>query len=133
MAPKSKKLQPILLIGDAVAILAVIAIGLRFHESEAALAARLAVNFLPFILAWLIAARVLALLWPPRSTQWNGLWHLPVAAAFTAPLASVLRGFALNRPILSVFVLVMFLGLLVGLLIWRAVYIALIAPRLKSK
>jgi hypothetical protein len=43
------------------------------------------------------------------------------------------KGFALSTPILPIFVLVIFLALLIGLLIWRAIYITLVAPRLKSK
>jgi hypothetical protein len=131
--PKDKKLQPILLIGDAMAIFAVIFVGLRFHETEGTLGSRLLVNFLSFLVAWLLAANTLDLLRPPKSTQWSGLWQLVLAAIFTAPLGAVLRGFALSRPILPIFVLVIFFALLIGLLTWRAIYITLVTPRLKSK
>jgi hypothetical protein len=131
VASKPKKVQPSLLIGDAIAILAVIFIGLRFHESEGN--GRLLVNFLPFLIAWLMAAGPLGLLRPPRSRTWSGLWYASVAVAFTAPLGAVLRGFALNRPVVPIFVGVIFLALLIGLLIWRAVYIGYVTMRLKSK
>jgi hypothetical protein len=133
VAPKANKLEPVLPIGDAIAILAVIFVGLRFHQSEDMLASRLALNFLPFLLAWLLAANTLGLLRPPRATMWSGFGHLLLGAILTAPLGAVLRGFALNRPILPVFVLVMLLALSIGLLIWRAIYISLIAQRLRSK
>jgi hypothetical protein len=133
VAPKANKLQPILLIGDAIAILAVIFVGLRFHQSEEMLASRLVINFLPFLLAWLLAANTLGLLRPPRPTTWIGFGQLLLAAIFTAPLGAVLRGLALNRPILPVFVLVMLLALSIGLLIWRAIYISFVARRLKSR
>jgi hypothetical protein len=131
--PQDKKLQPILIIGDTIAIFAVIFVGLSFHETERTLGSRLLVNFLSFLVAWLLAAKALDLLRPPKSTQWSGFWQLVLAAIFTAPLGAVLRGFALSTPILPIFVLVIFLALLIGLLIWRAIYITLVAPRLKSK
>jgi hypothetical protein len=133
VAPKTDKLQPILLTGDAVTIFVTIFIGLRFHESNELLAGRLIVNVLPFLLAWFLAASALDLFRPPKSIQWTGFVQLLKAATFAAPLGAVLRGFALNRPIVPLFALVMVLALLAGLLVWRATYIAVVAPQLKSK
>lgn len=109
-----------LLAGDALALLVVVIIGLRFH-GESSLA-RLPFTFLPWLLAWILAGLPLGLFASEQpalgALAGRTLW----AMALASPLAGVLRAAWLGTGALPVFVLVMGLLSTVAIFVWRAIY-----------
>lgn len=108
------------LAGDALALLVVVIVGLRFH-GETSLA-RLPFTYLPWLLAWLLAGLPLGLFASERfafgALAGRTLW----AMALASPLAAVLRAAWLGTGALPVFTLVMGLLSAVAVFVWRAFY-----------
>lgn len=123
----------LLLTDDAIAILAVTWLGLRFHQTDALLFERLPFTFLPFYAAWLLAAFLLELYKPDRAGNWAYLWRVPLAAAFAAFLGAPLRSLWLGTPLQPIFILVMGLAIAIGLLISRSIYILAFGKRWLSR
>src|SRR3989304_7946437 len=87
----------LLLIDDAVAILIVTMLGLRFHQIDAVLWERLPFTFFPFFLTWLLAAAALKLYQPQTAGQWAQLWRVPLVAGIAALPAAALRALWLGK------------------------------------
>ncbi|MEX2143228.1 MAG: DUF3054 family protein [Anaerolineales bacterium] len=113
----------LLLIDDAIAVLIVTLLGLRFHQLDATLWERLPFTFIPFFLAWVLAAAALQLYQPTRAGQWAQLWRVPAAAAIAVLPGAALRALWLGTPLVPIFILVMGAALALGLLISRSIYI----------
>lgn len=111
-----------LIAGDTVVVLALVLVGLGFHQSDTG--TRLLPNLLPFLAAWALAAGSLNLWAQPA---WGGLWRLLPAMALAAPLGAVLRAAWLGSTALPLFTLIIGATLALGLIAWRAIYILLFA------
>lgn len=112
------KVNSILVIGDALVILALMILGLNFHQSDAG--ERLLPNLLPFLAAWALVAVLLGLWAAPT---WRGLWRVLPAVALAAPLGAVLRAAWLGGVALPLFTLIIGATLALGLAVWRALHI----------
>lgn len=119
----------LLLIDDAVAILIVTMLGLRFHQIDAVMWERLPFTFFPFFLTWLLAAAALKLYQPQTAGQWAQLWRVPLAAGIAALPAAALRALWLGTPLVPGFVFVMGGAVALGLLISRSFYVLTLGSR----
>ncbi|HZW04288.1 MAG TPA: DUF3054 domain-containing protein [Anaerolineaceae bacterium] len=108
----------VLLIGDAVAILAVTLIGFASHELNL-LNLRVAATFVPLWAAWLLVSPWLGLYQPEVIRRPGEIWRAGLAAALAAPAAAVLRGLWLNAPVIPVFALVLGGVTALGIEFWR--------------
>ena len=112
-----------LLAGDALVLLGVVFVGLRFHEQTSL--ARLPFTFIPWLLAWLIAGLPLGLFsgMRPGFAVLSGriLW----ATLLAAPLGVVLRAAWLGTAALPLFALILGGVSALALLAWRVLYLLL--------
>lgn len=113
----------ILILGDAVLILAFMLVGLRFHESDST---RLLPNLIPFGLAWALAGYYLNQWAVPT---WRSILSVLPAMLLAAPLGAVLRAAWLGGVALPLFTAITAAGLAVVLMAWRAVYLLVFAKR----
>ena len=119
----------LLLIDDAVAILIVTMLGLRFHQIDAVLWERLPFTFFPYFLTWLLAAAALKLYQPQTAGQWTQLWRVPLAAGIAALPAAALRALWLGTPLVPLFALIMGGAIALGLLVSRSFYVLAMGSR----
>jgi len=119
----------LLLIDDAVAILIVTLLGLRFHQIDAVLGERLPFTFIPFYLIWVLAAAALKLYQPQIAGQWAQLWRVPVGAAIAVLPAAALRALWLGTPLVPLFALIMGGAIALGLLVSRSFYVLAMGSR----
>lgn len=116
----------ILIFGDLIAIAILTVVGFATHgETDLSFLPRMAALFFPLCVAWFLLAPALRLFQPEITSNLNQLWRAALAALFAAPLATVLRGFILNAPIIPIFAAVLAGVAALGMVIWRAVYVFL--------
>ncbi|MCL5429168.1 MAG: DUF3054 domain-containing protein [Chloroflexi bacterium] len=115
--------QFFLLVDDAIVIFLVTLLGIRFHQTDPSLFARLPYTLFPFLAAWIIAAAVLRLYSPTTASAWNQLWRVPVAAALAALIGASVRAWLLGTPLVPIFIAVMGAAISVGILISRSLFI----------
>lgn len=119
-------------IGDLLVLFFLTVVGFASHQELATAGWRLLTTFLPLCLAWALSASALGLFRPEvylsPAQLWKSLWGILLAT----PLAAVLRGLWLNRPILPLFVLVLTAFGMLGIFLWRFVFWFLIARRLRD-
>jgi hypothetical protein len=121
-----------LIVGDALALAVVVAIGFATHrEAEAVLSTRYLATYLPFLAAWLAAAAAFGALRPERAAEPRHLWRPAAAALVAAPVGAWLRGLLLGSPVLPIFVAVMAAMMLLALGLWRTAL--LVALRSRSR
>ena len=121
-----RKSTLILVLGDILAIAILTVIGFATHgETELSFLPRMAALFFPLCVSWFLLAPALRLFQPETTSNLNQLWRAALAALFAAPLATVLRGFLLNAPIIPIFAAVLAGVAALGMVIWRAVYLLL--------
>ena len=112
----------VLYVGDIVMIVVVTLIGFASHGTLSEAGSRMLTTFAPMLVSWFLAAPFLGLYDPEKNTDYRELWRVVLAGIFAAPLAALLRGILLNAPIHAVFVLVLGGASILGMLIWRIVY-----------
>lgn len=83
---------------------------------------RMTVTLLASVISWLAVAPGLGVYRAEVLTNPRFIWRVAWAAALAAPLATFLRGMALDRDIPWVFVLVTMGTSALGLLVWRIAY-----------
>jgi hypothetical protein len=111
--------------GDAVVVFVVTLVGFLSHdESPLALVNRFLASWVPFTLAWILAAYPVGLYQDERSS----LDRLIIAALLAAPLGAILRGLWLGTVVQTTFVLVMAGVLALGMILWRWAW-----PRLRDR
>ena len=130
--------NPILILGDILAILIVTVIGFATHgevgtASPGALVVlpRMAAVFFPLTIAWFVLSPFLGLFQQEFTSNPKQLWRPVLAMVFAAPLAAVLRGFLLNAPIIPIFAVVLASTSAFGMLVWRGIYLLLIRKKLQ--
>ncbi|HEX5807141.1 MAG TPA: DUF3054 family protein [Anaerolineales bacterium] len=121
-----RKSTLILVLGDILAIAILTVVGFATHgETELSFLPRMAALFFPLCVSWFLLAPALRLFQPETTANLNQLWRAALAALFAAPLATVLRGFLLNAPIIPIFAAVLAGVAALGMVIWRVVYLLL--------
>lgn len=119
-----------LILGDLVAIFLLTVVGFASHQELGTAGWRLLTTFLPLCVGWMVSAPLLGLYRPDVYTRpaqiWKSLWGMLLAG----PLAALLRGIWLNRPILPVFAIVLTASGMLGMLLWRLLFCLLIARRI---
>jgi hypothetical protein len=112
-----------LLAGDLITLLIVTLIGFSNHQSNLSLF-RVAANYLPLALAWLVVAPWFGAYKLETATQPIHIPQLILAVLVCAPLAAVLRGMVLGSAVQTIFVVVLGLTNGLGIGIWRGLWIA---------
>jgi hypothetical protein len=121
----------LLILGDLAALIIVIVLGFAFHQSSA-MSGRLHFTLVPFALTWLLAAALLGLYAAPTAANPKQLWRVLLGMLLAAPLASLLRSAWLGTPFIPIFAVIMGATSLLGLLVWRLIYIFVIARKGKA-
>jgi hypothetical protein len=116
----------LLILGDLLAIGLITFIGFASHgEAGVSFLPRMAATFFPLSISWFLLAPALGLFQPEIASSLKQLWRPALTALFAAPLATVLRGLLLNAPIIPIFAVVLSATSIVGLLIWRTLFLVL--------
>ena len=109
--------------GDIFALATLTLIGFATHgETDRAFLPRMSALFFPLVISWFLVAPWLGLFQSEITSNLQQLWRPALAMLFAVPLATTLRGFILNAPILPIFILVLSATSALGLVIWRALY-----------
>lgn len=111
----------ILVIGDALVVLAVTLFGFQSHN-QSLTSLRWMPTFLPIALSWGLIAPWFGLYQPGVVDRPLQAWRVIPALLLATPLAMAARSLWLGRPVIWVFVLVMGGILLLALLIWRLIW-----------
>ncbi len=111
----------VMILGDLFAILVLTLIGFASHAELTSAGWRLLTTFLPVSVAWLISAYFLGALDVNIAKAPSQLWKPAIAMFFAAPLAVILRGLWLNRPIIPIFAVVLTASAILCMLVWRAI------------
>ena len=120
----------VLWIGDLLAYVIITLIGFSSHGSlELAALLRMLATFGPFYASWLIFSTWAGVHRRLQGPDMSWLLRSGLAALLSAPLGATLRGFWLGTPILPIFVLVMGLVSMLGIIVWRGLYVKLIRSR----
>jgi len=113
--------QKLVVWGDITVLVLLTVSGFATHLTLDALG-RMAVTLLGSVIAWVAVAPTLGVYREAVLTNPRSVWRVGWAAVLAAPLATFLRGMALNRDIPWVFVLVTMGTSALGLLLWRTAY-----------
>ena len=115
-----------LIIGDILSLLITTLLGfLTHHESPVTVLPRFFAAFIPLTATWFLLAPWLRLFQAEISSNSKQLWRVPVAMLFVSPLAVTVRGFLLASDVKPIFVLVFGITSVLGLTLWRGLYIFL--------
>ena len=106
------------MIGDAAVLVLLTVVGFATHATLDAVG-RFLVTALTGLLAWAAVAPFLGVYEEATIDSPGGIWRVAWAWLLAAPLATFLRGMALDRDIPWVFVLVTILVNGFGLVAWR--------------
>jgi hypothetical protein len=106
------------MIGDVAVLVLLTVVGFATHATLDAVG-RFLVTALSGLLAWAAVAPFLGVYEEDTIDSPRGIWRVAWAWLLAAPLATFLRGMALNRDIPWVFVLVTVLVNGFGLVAWR--------------
>lgn len=113
----------VLIIGDAVFLLAVTLIGFATHDRSLG-GGRWLVTYLPLLGSWVLAAYLLGLYRPGTNSPLKVVGLVTAAAVFAAPLAVMLRALWLQQTMIPVFGLVMMAMTAAGMGLWRLTWAA---------
>lgn len=115
-----------LIIGDILSLLITTLLGfLTHHESPVTVLTRFLAAFIPLTAVWFLLAPWLRLFQAEITSSSKQLWRVPVAMLFVSPLAVTVRGFLLASDVKPIFVLVFGITSVLGLTLWRGLYIFL--------
>jgi hypothetical protein len=107
--------------GDVVVLALLTLSGFATHLTLGAFG-RMLVTLLASLVAWAVVAPAVGVYRSEVLTEPRFLWRVVLAGVVSGPLATFLRGAALDRDIPWVFVLVTILTNTAGLLVWRVGY-----------
>jgi hypothetical protein len=114
----------ILLAGDFLAVVVITLVGFAFHQGIAEAGLRIFTTFIPLLVGWALAGPVLGVYDLERARRPRQLWRPVWAMLLAGPTAAWLRGVMLgNAAIIPIFVLVLTGMGMLGMLIWRALFI----------
>lgn len=123
MSAKRSNLLLLLIGGDLLVMVLFTVTGFASHGELAGAGLRLLTTFIPLCLAWGITTPWLGLYNLETILQPHQLLRILPAALIAAPLAGWLRGFALNAPILPLFILIMAATVAIMMLAWRGLWL----------
>lgn len=119
-----------LILGDLLAMAVITVIGFATHgETDASYLPRMAATFVPLAVSWFILAPALGLFEAERVRSTRQLWRPAWGAFFAAQLAVILRGLWLNAAVLPLFGLILGGSAALGMVVWRGIWIWLIARK----
>lgn len=116
-------------IGDFITLFLLTIVGFSSHQTLTTAGWRFLATLLPLWVAWLLSAPLLGLYRQEVYASAHQLWKASWAMLLAVPLAALLRGLWLNRPILPVFALVLTGSGMLGMLLWRFLFWFLIARK----
>jgi hypothetical protein len=108
----------LLLLGDTLAILVVTLIGFTTHGLSTA-TPRWLTTFIPLLISWFLLAPWFGVFLAANYCRPQQTWRAPLAIAFAAPLAALLRSVWLGTTIVPVFVFVLAATSALGIFVWR--------------
>ncbi len=115
--------NPLLILGDLLAIAVVTVIGFATHnETDASYLPRMAATFVPLAVGWFALAPALGLFDASRAGRARQPWRPALAALFAAQLAVILRGLWLGAAVLPLFGLVLGATSALGMVVWRGIW-----------
>ncbi len=115
--------DPLLALGDALALAVVTLIGFATHGELSSAGLRLLSTFVPLCIGWALISPWLGLYHTRYTHSVRDLWRPLLAMFLAAPLAAWLRGFWLNEAIPPVFVLVIAATSALAILLWRSAWL----------
>ena len=98
-------------------------VGFASHGTVLEAGSRMLTTFIPLAFSWFLISPFLGVYRDYSCSDYRQLWRVLLAGSYASPLAAWLRGVLLNTPILPVFVLVLGAVSILGLMIWRVVFI----------
>lgn len=114
--------------GDVLAIAVLTLIGFATHrETDISFLPRMGAVFVPLTISWFLVSPWFGLFQQEVISDGRQLWRPVLAMLFVVPLAAVMRGFLLNAPVLPIFAAILTLSCALGMVVWRALYLALFA------
>lgn len=111
-----------LLIGDTIMLVLVTIAGFATH-GEIDRFTRMLSTFIPLFFAWFLITPFFGLFNDECIRRPGQLWRVLWAMIAVVPLATWLRGFWLNTPVIPIFVLVLVSISALAMLIWRGFYL----------
>jgi hypothetical protein len=115
-----------LILGDFLTLVLVTVIGFATHrELGTAPVSRVLATLVPLLIAWALIAPWLGLFDPGVTGSVRLLWRPLLAMLFAGPLATFLRGAALNSVILPLFVAVFTASAALAMTLWRGLWLLL--------
>ncbi|OIN90107.1 MAG: hypothetical protein AUJ21_08720 [Anaerolineae bacterium CG1_02_58_13] len=115
--------NPLLILGDLLAIAVVTVIGFATHnETDASYLPRMAATFVPLAVGWFALAPALGLFDASRAGRARQPWRPALAAFFAAQSAVILRGLWLGAAVLPLFGLVLGATSALGMVVWRGIW-----------
>ncbi len=115
--------RPVLILGDLLVIAMITLIGFASHgEANVTVLPRMAAVFFPLAVSWFVLAPALGLFQPETIANPRQLWRPALSALFAAPLATIVRGFLLNQPVIPIFAVVLATTCALGMVIWRVIW-----------
>ena len=124
--------QLILALGDALALFITVLLGFQSHQTEAVFWQRFSFTFFPWLAGWFLAAPLVGLYEVPQKNWLGQSGRVLYALVLASPLAAILRGAWLDMPALPLFALIMGASSAVALVVWRLLYVWLLAKRLED-
>ena len=122
-------MQGLLWIGDLITLVIFTLVGFATHDRLDAGVQRMLSTFFPMLVAWLVAAIPVGALRLESARDFHQLWRPGWAMFMAGPLAVILRGLIINRPVAPIFALVLAGSGVIAIFIWRGVF-AFLAARL---
>lgn len=113
----------VLVIGDALMLVVVTVVGFASHGTLFEAGSRMLTTFIPLAFSWFLISPFLGVYRDYSRSDYRQLWRVLLAGTYASPLAAWLRGMLLDTPILPVFVFVLAAVSILGLMIWRVVFI----------
>lgn len=122
-------MQGLLWTGDLITLVVFTLVGFATHDRLTAGLPQMLATFIPMLAAWLVAALPVGALRLETARDFRQLWRPGWAMLLAGPLAVVLRGLLLSRPVAPVFALVLAGSGIIAIFIWRGAF-ALLAARM---
>ncbi len=113
---------PWLVIGDALTMALVTAVGFASHGTLGTAGMRMLTTYVPLLVAWFLIAPYLGVYDLEFAGEIRQLWRPFWAMVLAAPFAAWLRGAWLGTAILPIFVVVLGGFSALGILAWRILY-----------
>lgn len=109
-----------MILGDLFVIMVLTVVGFASHDELGTAGWRLLTTFIPISVAWFFSGYFLGVFEIDNTRLLSQLWRPAVAMFFAGPIAVILRGIWLDRPILPIFAVVLTASASLCIVVWRA-------------